>query len=221
MVLISGEPGIGKSRLTAALSQRIETEPHTRLRYFCSPHHQDSALHPFIVQLERAAEFRPGDTLSAGSMDRPHHRLRPGKPSRRQVRAREGGHALHSEQRRGAGLRLPLPRRVVAGVCPERRVSLVPARGLQVLSDQRRAAYDELPVRAATMIRGIACMSAAVTASASIALNSGVSGSATPRQLRQAAPVALQGPIVRPIARPGVRERAQALPRLAATRAFS
>jgi hypothetical protein len=48
VVLVSGEPGIGKSRLTAALSQRIESEPHTRLRYFCSPHDQDSALYPFI-----------------------------------------------------------------------------------------------------------------------------------------------------------------------------
>jgi predicted ATPase len=44
VVLVSGEPGIGKSRLTAVLSQRIETEPHTRLRYFCSPHDPDSAL---------------------------------------------------------------------------------------------------------------------------------------------------------------------------------
>ena len=44
VVLISGEPGIGKSRLTAALSAHIESEPHARLRYFCSPHHQDSAL---------------------------------------------------------------------------------------------------------------------------------------------------------------------------------
>jgi hypothetical protein len=43
VVLVSGEPGIGKSRLTAALSQHIESEPHTRLRYFCSPHDQDSA----------------------------------------------------------------------------------------------------------------------------------------------------------------------------------
>src|SRR5262249_34884491 len=57
VVLISGEPGIGKSRLTAALSEAIEGEPLTRLRYFCSPHHQDSALYPFIVQLERAAGF--------------------------------------------------------------------------------------------------------------------------------------------------------------------
>jgi predicted ATPase len=46
VVLLSGEPGIGKSRLTAALYEHIGTEPHTRLRYFCSPHHQDSASAP-------------------------------------------------------------------------------------------------------------------------------------------------------------------------------
>ena len=66
VVLVSGEPGIGKSRLTAALSQRIETEPHTRLRYFCSPHHQESALYPFIGQLERAAGFSRDDTATTG-----------------------------------------------------------------------------------------------------------------------------------------------------------
>src|SRR5271167_1990239 len=65
VVLISGEPGIGKSRLTAALSQHIETEPHTRLRYFCSPHDQDSALYPFIAQLERAAGFTRDDAVEA------------------------------------------------------------------------------------------------------------------------------------------------------------
>ncbi len=65
VVLISGEPGIGKSRLTAALSEHIETEPHTRLRYFCSPHHQDSALYPFIAQLERAAGFARDDAAEA------------------------------------------------------------------------------------------------------------------------------------------------------------
>jgi hypothetical protein len=62
VVLVSGEPGIGKSRLTAALSQHIESEPHTRLRYSCSPHDQDSALYPFIGQLERAAGFARDDT---------------------------------------------------------------------------------------------------------------------------------------------------------------
>jgi class 3 adenylate cyclase len=64
VVLVSGEAGIGKSRLTAALSQGIETEPHTRLRYFCSPHDQDSALYPFIGQLERAAGFARDDTAT-------------------------------------------------------------------------------------------------------------------------------------------------------------
>ena len=63
VVLVSGEPGIGKSRLSAALSQAIQSEPHTRLRYFCSPYHQDSALYPTIVQLERAAGFARDDTV--------------------------------------------------------------------------------------------------------------------------------------------------------------
>jgi len=61
VALISGEPGIGKSRLTAAISEHIGSEPHTRLRYFCSPHHQDSALYPLIVQLEHAARFKRDD----------------------------------------------------------------------------------------------------------------------------------------------------------------
>jgi len=63
VVLISGEPGIGKSRLTAALSERIEAEPHARWRFFCSPYHQDSALYPFITHLERAAGFVRDDGI--------------------------------------------------------------------------------------------------------------------------------------------------------------
>lgn len=62
VVLLAGEPGIGKSRLVAALLERIESEPHTRLRYFCSPHHQDSALYPFIAQLQRTAGYEREDT---------------------------------------------------------------------------------------------------------------------------------------------------------------
>ena len=57
VVLLSGEAGIGKSRLTAALLERLTSEPHTRLRYFCSPQHTDSALYPVISQMERAAGF--------------------------------------------------------------------------------------------------------------------------------------------------------------------
>ena len=65
VVLLSGEPGIGKSRLTAALLERIAAEPHTRLRYFCSPQHTDSALYPIISQMERAAGFTHDDTAQA------------------------------------------------------------------------------------------------------------------------------------------------------------
>jgi hypothetical protein len=80
IVLVSGEPGIGKSRIAETIGERLTSEPHTRLRYFCSPHHQDSALHPAIRQLERAAGFQREDTaehrldklealLSSGSMN--------------------------------------------------------------------------------------------------------------------------------------------------------
>jgi class 3 adenylate cyclase/predicted ATPase len=62
VVLLSGEAGIGKSRLTAALLERIAAEPHTRLRYLCSPQHTDSALYPIIDQMERAAVLAHDDS---------------------------------------------------------------------------------------------------------------------------------------------------------------
>lgn len=61
VVLISGEPGIGKSRLVEALLGRLESEKHTRLRYFCAPNRQDSPLYPIIAQMERAAGIRSED----------------------------------------------------------------------------------------------------------------------------------------------------------------
>jgi class 3 adenylate cyclase len=61
VVLISGEGGIGKSRLTAALLEQLATEAHTRIRYFCSPHHVDSAFSPIIGQMERAAGLAHDD----------------------------------------------------------------------------------------------------------------------------------------------------------------
>src|SRR5262249_42882900 len=62
VVLISGEPGIGKSRLTAALLENLAPDPHTRLRYFCSPQHTNSAFYPVVGQMERAAGFLHDDT---------------------------------------------------------------------------------------------------------------------------------------------------------------
>jgi len=65
VVLVSGEPGIGKSRIAVALAERLNVEPHLRLRYFCSPNHQDSALFPFVDQLDRAAGFAREDPPAA------------------------------------------------------------------------------------------------------------------------------------------------------------
>jgi NADH-quinone oxidoreductase B subunit len=65
LVLLFGEAGIGKSRLTAALLERLGNAPHTRLRYFCSPQHTDSAFHPIINQMERAAHLAHDDDATA------------------------------------------------------------------------------------------------------------------------------------------------------------
>jgi class 3 adenylate cyclase len=62
VVLLSGEPGIGKSRLVVALEERIGPTLSARIQFLCSPHHRDSALYPVIRQIERAAQFERGDT---------------------------------------------------------------------------------------------------------------------------------------------------------------
>jgi class 3 adenylate cyclase len=62
VVLLSGEPGIGKSRLVREVRERLTGEPHIRLLYQCSPHHTTSPLHPVIEQLERAAGFERDDS---------------------------------------------------------------------------------------------------------------------------------------------------------------
>ena len=61
VVLISGEPGLGKSRITVELAERLHGEPYIRQRCFCSPYRQDSALYPFIDQLGREAGLTPAD----------------------------------------------------------------------------------------------------------------------------------------------------------------
>ena len=62
VVMLTGEPGIGKSHIALALDDRLQSEPHIALRYFCSAHHTNSALFPFIGQLERAAGFERSDS---------------------------------------------------------------------------------------------------------------------------------------------------------------
>ncbi len=65
VALLSGEPGIGKSRLTAELQERLRDERHIRLLHFCSLQHRDSALYPFISRIERAAGFEREDDAAA------------------------------------------------------------------------------------------------------------------------------------------------------------
>ncbi len=65
IVVVSGEPGIGKSRITQTLRERIGGEAHVRLRYQCSPYHINSAFHPIIDQLARAARFAREDGAEA------------------------------------------------------------------------------------------------------------------------------------------------------------
>jgi hypothetical protein len=86
VVLISAEPGIGKSRLADAFRESLKCEPHARLRYFCSPNHQDSALFPFISQLERAAKI----ALTAPYVRKPARLTPPVCRSQAVVKAQRG-----------------------------------------------------------------------------------------------------------------------------------
>jgi class 3 adenylate cyclase/predicted ATPase len=80
VVLLSGEPGIGKSRLAAVLRQRLRAEPHNLLQYFCSPHHRDTPFYPIIGHLERAARFERNDTPEA-KLDKLEVLLAPAAPA--------------------------------------------------------------------------------------------------------------------------------------------
>jgi predicted ATPase len=69
VVVLTGEPGIGKSHITRAFHERLQSEPHATLHYFCSAHHKNSALFPFVGQIERGARFERGDS-SADRLDK-------------------------------------------------------------------------------------------------------------------------------------------------------
>jgi len=84
VVLISGEPGIGKSRLTAVLRQRLQAERHNVFQYFCSPHHRDTPFFPIINQLERGARFERDDIPEA-KLDKLRALLAPVAPSEEDI----------------------------------------------------------------------------------------------------------------------------------------
>ena len=65
VVMVSGEAGIGKSRLTQALYENLASQQHLRLRYQCAPYHDNSAYYPIIRQLEYAAGLAPDDNAGA------------------------------------------------------------------------------------------------------------------------------------------------------------
>ncbi|MFQ5937155.1 MAG: AAA family ATPase, partial [Acidiferrobacterales bacterium] len=69
VALLSGEAGIGKSRIVRDFRQRLEDEPHNRILYYCSPYHQNSAFYPTIDQLERGLRFEKDDS-SADRLDK-------------------------------------------------------------------------------------------------------------------------------------------------------
>jgi predicted ATPase len=99
VVLLSGEPGIGKSRMTAALAERLHDEPHYYLRYFCAPHHQSTALHPAITHLEHAAGFARNDPPAA-KLEKLRQLFGQGRLGhlRRRVAAHAGQRSRNSEQ---------------------------------------------------------------------------------------------------------------------------
>jgi class 3 adenylate cyclase/predicted ATPase len=114
-VLLSGEPGIGKSRMAGEFAERLHEEPHHYLRYFCSPHHQGTALYPVITHLEHAAGFAHDDPPAA-KLEKLRQLFGQGRLGhlRRRIAAQAGQRSRNREQEAellllaGAGVRQAL-----------------------------------------------------------------------------------------------------------------
>jgi predicted ATPase len=130
VVLLAGEPGIGKSRLIQALREKLSAEPHVALRHFCSPYHTNSALHPIISQLERAAGLSPEDEREA-------------KLAKLETLLRQAADQLdEAVPLRAALLGIPDARYPALGLSPQRQKQ----RTLEILIEQLAGLARDLPV---------------------------------------------------------------------------
>ncbi len=131
VVLISGEPGIGKSRLASEFRDHIMDEPHFELRHQCSPYHTASALHPVIERLERAVGFEADDEIDT-KLDKLESLIEP-----------SGGSVVEAAPLLASLLLIPTGERYPPlNVSPQRRKELT----LQALVDQLRGLAARRPV---------------------------------------------------------------------------
>ena len=110
VVVLAGEPGMGKSRLAQAFQEWLHGQPRRgRARYYCSPLHQESALHPFVAQFERGAGFQHDDTPAQkrAKLDRLFDRAGTTAEDRTLITAL----ALPGTERHGAALPAPEQRK--------------------------------------------------------------------------------------------------------------
>ena len=145
VIVLSGEPGIGKSWITQALRDQLADEPHTRLRYQCSPYHTNSALHPVIEHIERAAGFTREDGVEA-KLDKLDSLLG-GTPSPSPKSSPARGEDLGEGDQKSRALiasllSLPVERYPALGMSPQKQIEET----LKALSDQVTAMAAARPV---------------------------------------------------------------------------
>ena len=76
-MLLSGEAGIGKSRLVQTLKEQVLAEGATRIEFRCSPYHQNSAFYPIIEHLQRLLQFAARGDAASQTRPNSNRRSRP------------------------------------------------------------------------------------------------------------------------------------------------